>query len=80
MEKIGRFVVGLYWKQMSPDQRRDYQKLFSAATQRDWEGTPVKKFVVDKTKKTKQKDVFVRTRIVIFISILADRSHKAISP
>jgi len=35
---------------------------------------------VDKTKKTKQKDVFARTRIVIFISILADRSHKAISP
>jgi ABC-type transporter MlaC component len=55
MEKIGRFVVGLYWKQMSPDQRRDYQKLFSAATQREWEGTPVKNSLWIKRKRPSKK-------------------------
>jgi ABC-type transporter MlaC component len=55
MEKIGRFVVGLYWKQMSLDQRRDYQKLFSAATQRDWEGTPVKNSSWIKRKRPSKK-------------------------
>jgi phospholipid transport system substrate-binding protein len=68
MEKIGRFVVGRYWKQMSPDQRSDYQKLFSEWILRSYAarlgGYAGQKFVVDKAKTTKQKDVFVRTRIV----------------
>jgi phospholipid transport system substrate-binding protein len=68
MEKIGRFVVGRYWKQMSLDQRHDYQKLFSEWILRSYAarlgGYADQKFIVDKTKKTKQKDVFVRTRIV----------------
>ncbi|MBL4719952.1 MAG: ABC transporter substrate-binding protein [Alphaproteobacteria bacterium] len=68
MEKIGRFVVGRYWRQMSPDQRRDYQRLFSEWIVRSYAarlgGYAGQKFVVDKVKTTKQKDVFVRTRIV----------------
>lgn len=68
MEKIGRFVVGRYWKQMSPDQRSDYQKLFSEWILRSYAarlgGYAGQKFIVDKANKTKQKDVFVRTRIV----------------
>jgi phospholipid transport system substrate-binding protein len=68
MEKIGRFVVGRFWRQMSPDQRRDYQRLFSEWVLRSYAarlgGYAGQKFVVDKIKRTKQKDVFVRTRIV----------------
>ena len=29
MHKIARFAVGRYWRQMSGDERRDYQKLFT---------------------------------------------------
>lgn len=68
MEKIGRFVVGRYWRQMSPDQRSDYQRLFSEWILRSYAarlgGYAGQKFVVDRTNRTKQKDVFVRTRIV----------------
>jgi len=68
MEKIGRFVVGRFWRQMSPDQRRDYQRLFSEWILRSYAarlgGYAGQEFVVDKIKTTKQKDVFVRTRIV----------------
>ena len=28
MQQIGRFVVGPYWRRMTPDQRRTYMKLF----------------------------------------------------
>ncbi len=29
MRKIGRFVVGRYWKAMTPDQQAEYQNLFA---------------------------------------------------
>ncbi len=68
MEKIGRFVVGRYWRQMTPDQRRDYQRLFSEWILRSYAarlgGYAGQKFVVDRANVTQQKDVFVRTRIV----------------
>ena len=68
MEKIGRFVVGRYWRQMSPDQRSDYQRLFSEWILRSYAarlgGYAGQKFIVDRANRTKQKDVFVRTRIV----------------
>ena len=68
MKKIGRFVVGRYWRQMSQDQRRDYQRLFSEWVLRSYAsrlgGYAGQKFIVDRANRTKQKDVFVRTRIV----------------
>src|SRR3546814_13707262 len=67
MENIGRFVVGSYWRQMSPQQQREYQDLFSewvlqtySARLGGYSGESVQ---ILKTVPATKEDVFVQTRI-----------------
>src|SRR3546814_15228925 len=67
MENIGRFVVGSYWRQMSPQQQREYQDLFSewvlqtySARLGGYSGESVQ---ILNTVPATQEDVFVQTRI-----------------
>lgn len=67
MENIGRFVVGSYWRQMSPQQQREYQELFSewvlqtySARLGGYSGESVQ---ILKTVPATKEDVFVQTRI-----------------
>jgi phospholipid transport system substrate-binding protein len=68
MRKIGRFVVGRYWKSMTPDQQGEYQALFSSWVLKSYSaqlgGYSGQKFEVYGTAKAGSKDIFVRTRIV----------------
>ncbi|MEX2617644.1 MAG: ABC transporter substrate-binding protein [Alphaproteobacteria bacterium] len=68
MRKIGRFVVGRYWKDMTPDQQAEYQKLFAAWVLNTYSarlgGYSGQKFVIDGTAEAGQQDRYVRTRIV----------------
>ncbi len=67
MGKISRFVVGRYWRAMTPDQQGEYQKLFSAWVMKSYSaqlgGYSGEKFEVYRTTKAGSKDLFVRTRI-----------------
>ena len=67
MVLIDRFVVGRYWKAMSPDQQSEYQRLFSTWVLKSYAarlgGYTGQEFKIDRTVKAGQKDVFVRTRI-----------------
>lgn len=68
MSLIGRFVVGRYWKSMSPNQQSEYQQLFSTWVLKSYAarlgGYSGQKFKIDRTVKAGEKDVFVRTLIV----------------
>jgi phospholipid transport system substrate-binding protein len=68
MRLIGRFVVGRYWKSMTPDQQAEYQVLFSTWVSKSYSarlgGYTGQEFKIDRTQKAGQNDVFVRTRIV----------------
>ncbi len=68
MALIGRFVVGRYWKTMSPDQQAEYQTLFATWVARSYSarlgGYTGQEFKIDRTQKAGQNDVYVRTRIV----------------
>ncbi len=68
MSLIGRFVVGRYWKTMTPDQQAEYQALFAAWVSKSYSarlgGYSGQEFRIDRTQKAGQDDVFVRTRIV----------------
>jgi len=68
MRRIGRFVVGRYWKSMSPDQKVEYQKLFEEWVLKSYSvrlgGYNGQRFEIDRTVPAGKKDVFVRTRIV----------------
>ncbi len=67
MSLIGRFVVGRYWKSMSPKQQTEYQQLFSTRVLKSYAarlgGYTGQEFKIDRTVKAGQKDVFVRTLI-----------------
>lgn len=67
MRLIGRFVVGRYWKAMTPDQQAEYQHLFSTWVLKSYSarlgGYTGQEFKIDRTVKAGQKDVFVRTMI-----------------
>lgn len=67
MRLIGRFVVGRYWKAMSPDQQSEYQKLFATWVLKSYAarlgGYTGQEFRIDRTVKAGDKDVFVRTLI-----------------
>jgi len=67
MRKIGRFVVGRYWKAMTPDQQGEYQSLFASWVLKSYSarlgGYAGQKFEVYRTAKAGSKDIFVRTRI-----------------
>ena len=68
MRKIGRYVVGRYWKAMNPDQQGEYQALFAAWILKSYSaqlgGYSGQKFEIYRTAKAGSKGLFVRTRIV----------------
>jgi phospholipid transport system substrate-binding protein len=68
MKKIGRFVVGRYWKVMTPDQQVEYQNLFAMWVLKSYSirlvGYKGQKFEIDRVTKAGQNDVYVRTRII----------------
>ena len=67
MRKIGRFVVGRYWKAMTPDQQGEYQTLFASWVLKSYSaqlgGYAGEKFEIYRTTKAGSMDLFVRTRI-----------------
>lgn len=67
MELIGRYVVGRHWRKMSPDQRADYQNLFSEWTLKIYSsrlgGYSGQTLEVVKTVVIDKKDILVRTRM-----------------
>ena len=67
MRKIGRFVVGRYWRAMTPDQQGEYQALFAAWALKSYSaqlgGYAGQKFEIYRTTRAGKKDLFVRTRI-----------------
>lgn len=67
MALIGRFVVGRYWKSMSPNQQVEYQQLFSTWILKSYAarlgGYTGQEFKIDRTVKAGEKDVYVRTLI-----------------
>lgn len=68
MRIIGRFVVGRYWKVMTPDQQAEYQNLFATWVLKSYSlrlgGYKGQKFEIDRVQKAGQNDVYVRTRII----------------
>lgn len=67
MKKIGRFVVGSYWRRMTPEQQKKYQKLFSEWVLMSYAtrlgGYTGEKFHVVRTSSAGKRDVIVHTRI-----------------
>lgn len=67
LKKIGRFVVGRYWRQMTPEQQADYLQLFGEWVVRTYSsrlgGYADQSFEVVKTVDTGDSDIFVRTRL-----------------
>jgi phospholipid transport system substrate-binding protein len=67
MDKIGRFVAGRYWREMIPNQKRTYQKLFSEWVLKTYSirlgGFSDEKLRVIRTTNTGKRDVIVQTRI-----------------
>jgi phospholipid transport system substrate-binding protein len=67
MDKIGRFVVGGYWRKMDEAQRAKYQKLFSQWVLKTYSvrlgGYSGESFRVIRTTDAGRRDVIVHTRI-----------------
>jgi len=68
LDVIGRFVVGRYWRQMSPDQRKEYQDLFAEWLMKSYAGRlggyQGQTLEVVKSLEAGSRDVFVRTRVL----------------
>ena len=67
MARIGRFVVGAYWRKMSKRQRKNYQKLFGEWVLKTYSmrlgGYTGESFEIVKSTKAGRRDVIVHTRI-----------------
>jgi len=67
MDFIGRFVVGKYWRDMSPEQRAEYLEVFSEYVlqtySRRFGGYAGQTFAVAGTRAAGQQDAMVQTRI-----------------
>ena len=67
LDKIGRFVIGRAWRQMSQDQRQDYLELYGEWVLKTYSsqlgGFSGQTFSIVKIVKSGDKDVFVRSRI-----------------
>ena len=67
MERIGRFVVGAYWRKMNADQKKTYQKLFSEWVLKTYStrlgGYSGEQFTVLRTAPASKRDTIVYTRI-----------------
>lgn len=68
LDVIGRFVVGRYWRQMTADQREQYQELFAEWLMKSYAGRlggyRGQKLEVVKSLEAGSQDVFVRTRVL----------------
>jgi phospholipid transport system substrate-binding protein len=68
MDQIGQFVVGVYWRRMSPEQRKTYMKLFGEWVLKTYSvrlgGYSGEQFQVINTTPAGRRDVLVKTRIV----------------
>ncbi|MDA0663678.1 MAG: ABC transporter substrate-binding protein, partial [Proteobacteria bacterium] len=68
MRRIGRFVVGCYWRDITPDQQAEYQELFAAWVLNTYStrlgGYSGQQFIIDSTAEASKTDRYVRTRIV----------------
>lgn len=69
LEVIGRFVVGRYWRQMSPDQQREYQTLFAEWLMETYAGRlggyEGQKLEVVNSVTAGSRDIFVRTHVLL---------------
>jgi phospholipid transport system substrate-binding protein len=67
IDKIGRFVIGKYWRQMTPEQQDDYLELYGEWVLKTYSsrlgGYSGQTFEVTKTVKTDKGDIFVSSRI-----------------
>jgi phospholipid transport system substrate-binding protein len=67
MDQIGQFVVGIYWRRMSPEQRETYMKLFGEWVLKTYSvrlgGYSGEQFQVLNTTPAGRRDVLVKTRI-----------------
>lgn len=67
MKDIGRFVVGTYWRRMTPEQRTEYLNLFGEWVLKTYSirlgGYSGEQFKVLSTSPAGQRDVLVKTRI-----------------
>ncbi|MEM9681735.1 MAG: ABC transporter substrate-binding protein [Pseudomonadota bacterium] len=67
MHQIGRFVVGPYWRRMSPEQRQTYMKLFGEWVLKTYSirlgGYSGEEFHVINTTPAGKRDVLVKTKI-----------------
>lgn len=68
MGKIGRFVVGMHWRTMSPRQQAEYQELFAEWVLQTYSarlgGYSGEQFTVLRTSPAGRRDVIVHTKIV----------------
>lgn len=68
LDVIGQFVVGRYWRQMSTDQRKEYQDLFAEWLMKSYAGRlggyQGQTLEVVKSLEAGSRDVFVRTRVL----------------
>lgn len=68
MDQIGQFVVGVYWRRMTQEQRDTYMKLFGEWVLKTYSvrlgGYSGEQFRVLKTTPAGRRDVLVKTRIV----------------
>ncbi len=67
IDKIGRFVVGKYWRQMTPEQQGDYLDLYAEWVLKTYSsrlgGYLGQTFEVTKSVATDKGDIFVSSRI-----------------
>lgn len=70
LQAIGKFVVGRYWRKMSPDQQNEYQELFSEwllkgyANRLGGYGGQTLEIVKSVETDSRYKDVIVSTRVI----------------
>ena len=67
LETIGQFVVGRYWRQMTPEQQTEYQELFAEWMMKTYAGRlggyHGQTLEVIKSVEAGSRDVFVRTTV-----------------
>ena len=69
MKRIGRFVIGIHWRNMDRTQKNAYQKLFSQWLLKTYSsllgGYSGQKFEVTKTSDAGKGDIIVHSRILV---------------
>lgn len=69
LKVVGRFVVGRYWRQMSPEQQAEYQALFAEWLMETYAnrlgGYEGQRLEVVNSVMAGSRDIFVRTRVLL---------------